>query len=48
MDFNNETDDQFVTEQGDIETWKGKGLDKNKLTREIQDHIQELKDTITS
>lgn len=48
IDFTNETDDQFVTEQGDIETWKGKGLDKEKLTKEIQDHIQELKDTIIS
>ena len=48
MDFNNETDDQFVTEQGDIETWKGKGVDKEKFTKEIQEHIQELKDTIGS
>jgi len=46
IDFNNEIDDQFVTEQGDIETWKGKGLDKEKFTKEVQDHIQELKDTI--
>ena len=46
VDFNNEVDDQFVTEQGDIETWKGKGIDKEKFTKEIQDHIQELKDTI--
>jgi bacterioferritin-associated ferredoxin len=46
IDFTNESDDQFVTEQGDIETWKGKGLDKDKFTKDIQDHIQELKDTI--
>jgi hypothetical protein len=46
IDFTNEADDQFVTEQGDIETWKGKGLDKDKFTKDIQDHIQELKDTI--
>jgi len=46
VDFTNEVDDQFVTEQGDIETWKGKGLDKDKFTKDIQDHIQELKDTI--
>jgi hypothetical protein len=46
IDFNNELDDQFVTEQGDIETWKGKGVDKEKFTKEVQDHIQELKDTI--
>ena len=48
IDFNNEVDDQFVTEQGDIETWKGKGIDKEKFTKEIQDHIQELKDVINS
>ena len=48
IDFNNEVDDQFVTEQGDIETWKGNGLVKEKLTKEIQEHIQELKDTIGS
>ena len=46
IDFANEGDNQFVTEQGDIETWKGKGLDKNKFTKEIQEHIQELKDVI--
>jgi len=46
IDFNNEVDDQFVTEQGDIETWKGNGLVKEKLTKEIQEHIQELKDVI--
>ena len=48
IDFNSEVDDQFVTEQGDIETWKGKGVDKEKFTKEVQDHIQELKDTIAS
>jgi len=48
VDFNNELDDQFVTEQGDIETWKGKGVDKEKFTKEVQDHIQELKDVINS
>lgn len=48
IDFNNEADDQFVTEQGDIETWKGNGLVKEKLTKEIQEHIQELKDAISS
>ena len=48
IDFNSEVDDQFVTEHGDIETWKGKGVDKEKFTKEVQDHIQELKDTIAS
>ena len=44
IDFNNEAADQFVTEQGDIETWKGKGVDKEKFNKEVQEHIQELKD----
>ena len=48
IDFNNEIDDQFVTEQGDIETWKGKGVDKEKFNKEVQEHIQELKDIINS
>lgn len=46
LDLAKEDNDQFVTEQGDIETWKGKGIDKQKLTEEIQNHIQELKDNI--
>ena len=48
IDFNNEAADQFVTEQGDIETWKGKGVDKEKFNKEVQEHIQELKDIINS
>jgi len=46
IDFTNESDDQFVTEQGDIETWKGKGINKEKFTKEVQNHIQELKGII--
>jgi len=46
IDFNNETDDQFVTEQGDIEVWKGKGIDKEKFTKEVQEHIQKIKDYV--
>ena len=38
--------DEFVTEQGDVEKWAGKGVDTTKLTKEIQEHIQELKSTI--
>jgi len=48
LDLAKEDNDQFVTEQGDIETWKGKGIDKVKITEEIQNHIQELKDHIIS
>lgn len=48
LDLNNEVDDQYVTEQGDIETWKGKGLDKEKLNQELQEYIQKLKDHVAS
>jgi hypothetical protein len=47
LDLNNEVDDQYVTEQGDIETWKGKGLDKEKLNQDLQEYIQKLKDHVT-
>jgi hypothetical protein len=46
MDLVNEGEDQFVTEQGDIETWKGKSIDKEKLTQEVQEHIQKLKNHV--
>jgi bacterioferritin-associated ferredoxin len=38
-----ETNEGFVTEDGDIEKWAGKGIDKQKLTTEIQEYIQKLK-----
>ena len=37
-------DASFVTEGGDIETWKGKGTDTQQLTKDIQEYIQKLKD----
>jgi hypothetical protein len=46
LDLNNEVDDQYVTEQGDIETWKGKGFDKEKLNQDLQEYIQKLKDHV--
>ena len=39
-------DESFITEAGDIETWKGKGIDINRTTQEIQEYIQKLKDAI--
>ena len=46
-DFLNSFDSTgFVTEQGDVEKWVGKGLDINKLTEEVQEHIQKLKDYV--
>jgi bacterioferritin-associated ferredoxin len=41
-----EDNESFVTEAGDIEKWTGKGIDKEKLTQDIQEHIQELKDQL--
>jgi ribosomal protein L44E len=43
-----DNNEDFVTEAGDIEKWAGKGLDKEKLAKEIQEHIQEIKDHIYS
>jgi bacterioferritin-associated ferredoxin len=41
-----ETNEGFVTEDGDIEKWAGKGIDKQKITAEIQEYIQKLKEHI--
>ena len=41
-----DSNEEFVTEQGDIEKWAGKGIDKQKLTQEIQEYIQKLKDHV--
>jgi hypothetical protein len=43
-----EDNESFVTEAGDVEKWAGKGIDKEKITKEIQEHIQELKSHIDS
>jgi hypothetical protein len=40
--------DSFVTEAGDIETWKGRGLDKQKITQELQEYLQKIKDAANS
>jgi len=44
----NQSDESFVTEAGDIETWKGKGVDQQKLIQDIQEYIQKLKDAVNS
>ena len=36
----------FVTENGDIEEWKGKGVDEQEMIKDIQEYIQKLKDSI--
>jgi hypothetical protein len=43
-----QSDESFVTEAGDIETWKGKGIDQQKLIQDIQEYIQKLKDAVNS
>jgi hypothetical protein len=45
LEDNNE---DFVTEQGDIEKWAGKGIDKQKIISELQQYIMQLKDCISS
>jgi len=43
-----ESNESFVTEAGDIEKWGGNGLDNKKLTEDLQEYIEKLKDHITS
>ena len=43
-----QSDESFVTEAGDIETWKGKGENATQLIQDIQEYIQKLKDAINS
>jgi hypothetical protein len=42
----NTSEESFVTEAGDIETWKGNGLDKEEITKWMQDYLDNLKATI--
>ena len=44
----NQSDESFVTEAGDIETWKGKGTDTQQMIQDIQEYIQKLKDVVNS
>ncbi len=43
-----DSNEGFVTEQGDVEKWAGKGIDKQKITAELQEYIQKLKEHIGS
>jgi hypothetical protein len=43
-----QSNDSFVTEDGDIEIWKGKDGGKQQLIQEIQEYIQKLKDAVGS
>jgi len=44
----NDNNESFITEAGDIEKWAGKGIDKQKITTELQEYIQKLKEHIES
>jgi len=44
----NQSNESFVTEAGDIEAWKGKGTDNEKLMQDIQEYIQKLRDVVNS
>jgi hypothetical protein len=39
-------EESFITEAGDIETWKGKGINKQQISQDIQEYIQKLKDAV--
>ena len=47
LDMASESNESFVTEAGDIEKWGGNGLDNKKLTEDLQEYIEKLKDHIT-
>ncbi len=48
LDMASESNESFVTEAGDVEKWAGKGIDNNKLTQDLQEYIQKLKDHVNS
>lgn len=41
-------DEQFVTEAGDIEIWKGNSEVKQRIMQELQEYIEKLKDITSS
>ena len=43
-----DSNEGFVTEAGDIEKWAGKGIDTKKMTEDLQEYIQKIKDHINS
>jgi hypothetical protein len=43
-----DSNEGFVTEAGDIEKWAGKGVDTKKMTEDLQEYIQKIKDHINS
>ena len=43
-----DSNEGFITEAGDIEKWAGKGVDTKKMTEDLQEYIQKIKDHIAS
>ncbi len=43
-----DSNEGFVTEAGDIEKWTGKGIDTKKMTEDLQEYIQKIKDHIST
>jgi hypothetical protein len=41
-----DNNEDFITEAGDIEKWAGKGIDKQKIAKELQEYIQKLKEHV--
>lgn len=44
----NNNEESFVTEGGDIETWKGNDALKQSAIKDLQEYIQKIKDTLAS
>ena len=45
MDALNSSNEQFVSERGEVERWKG-GLNKEKVTKELKEFFSEHKEDI--
>jgi len=48
IDIASESNESFVTEAGDVEKWAGNGLNDEKLTQDLQEYIQKLKDHVSA
>lgn len=44
----NSNEESFVTEGGDIETWKGNDVLRQAAIKDLQEYIQKIKDTLAS
>jgi bacterioferritin-associated ferredoxin len=46
--FMNSNEESFVTEGGDIETWKGNDVLRQAAIKDLQEYIQKIKDVLIS